>query len=208
MNKTGLASLIIYSAKTNIDSTLYRFLLTRKNCFAHSPLTFTSLLIHLRRQRLSENWTAHTTVTERLVALVAIEIGRLLIDHNSLGDASVTANRFLQISCLVPRSKEKTLGTKPPRMNNRWKTTPTLCKLPTIIMISANVTIIIMLNISIAQISIWTWSNAFYNSRGNQITIAQITILQLLFTNQIKSNVGFWWEGKTGVPGEKSLMRE
>ena len=93
MNKTGLASLIIYSAKTNIDSTLYRFLLTRKNCFAHSPLTFTSLLIHLRRQRLSENWTAHTTVTERLVALVAIEIGRLLIDHNSLGDASVTANR-------------------------------------------------------------------------------------------------------------------
>ena len=46
--------------------------------------------------------------------------------------------------------------------------------------------IIIMFNISIAQISIWTWSNAFYNSRGNQINIAQITILQLLFSNQIK----------------------
>jgi len=28
-------------------------------------------------------------------------------------------------------------------------------------------------------------------SRGNQINIAQITILQLLFTNQGKSNVGF-----------------
>ena len=59
-----------------------------------------------------------------------------------------------------------------------------------------------MFNISIAQISVWTWSNALYNSRGNQINIAQITILQLLFTNQIKSNVGFWGEGKTGVPGE------
>ena len=65
-----------------------------------------------------------------------------------------------------------------------------------------------MFNISIVQISIWTWSNALYNSRGNQINIAQITILQLLFTNQIKSNVGFLWEGKTGVPGEKPLMTE
>ena len=46
--------------------------------------------------------------------------------------------------------------------------------------------IIIMFNISIAQISIWIWSNALYNSGGNQINIAQITILQLLFTNQIK----------------------
>ena len=63
-----------------------------------------------------------------------------------------------------------------------------------------------MFNISIVQIRIWIWSNALYNSRGNQINIAQITILQLLFTNQIKSNVGFWWEGKTGVPGEKPLM--
>ena len=65
-----------------------------------------------------------------------------------------------------------------------------------------------MFNISIVQISIWTWSNALYSSRGNQINIAQITILQLLFTNQIKSIVGFWWEGKTGVPGEKPLMTE
>ena len=43
-----------------------------------------------------------------------------------------------------------------------------------------------MFHISLAQISMWTWSNALYNSRGNQINIAQITILQLLFTNQIK----------------------
>ena len=47
---------------------------------------------------------------------------------------------------------------------------------------------ILMFNISIAQISIWIWSNALNNSRGNQINIAQITILQLLFTNQIRSN--------------------
>ena len=44
----------------------------------------------------------------------------------------------------------------------------------------------IMFNISIAQISIRIWSNALYNSRGNQINIAPITILLLLFTNQIK----------------------
>ena len=69
------------------------------------------------------------------------------------------------------------------------------------------IVIIIMFNISIAQISIWTWSNALYNSRGYQINIAQITILQF-FTNQIKSNVGFWWEGKTGVPGEKPLLTQ
>ena len=65
-----------------------------------------------------------------------------------------------------------------------------------------------MFNISIAQISIWTWPNALYNSRGNQINIAQVTIIRILFTNQIKSNVGFWWEGKTGVAGEKPLMTE
>ena len=43
-----------------------------------------------------------------------------------------------------------------------------------------------MFNISIVQISIWIWSNALYNSRGNQINIAQIFILQSVFTNQIK----------------------
>jgi len=43
-----------------------------------------------------------------------------------------------------------------------------------------------MFNISIAQIKIWIWSNVLHNSRGNQINIAQITILQLLLTNQIK----------------------
>ena len=26
--------------------------------------------------------------------------------------------------------------------------------------------------------------------------------------SQIKSNVGFWWEEKTGVPGEKPLRTE
>ena len=62
-----------------------------------------------------------------------------------------------------------------------------------------------MFNIFIAQISMRIWSNALYNSRGNQINIAQITILQLLFN---KSNAGFWWEGKTGVPGEKPLRAE
>ena len=46
--------------------------------------------------------------------------------------------------------------------------------------------IIIMFNVSIAQINMWIWSNALYNSRRNQINIAQITILQLLFTNQVK----------------------
>ena len=50
-----------------------------------------------------------------------------------------------------------------------------------------------MFNISIAQISIWIWSYALYDSRGNQINIAQITILQL-------------WDEKTGVPGEEPLM--
>ena len=60
----------------------------------------------------------------------------------------------------------------------------------------------------IAQTSIWIWSNALYYSMGKEIFIAQITILQLLFTNQIKPNVGFWWEGKTGVPGEKPLLAE
>jgi len=45
-------------------------------------------------------------------------------------------------------------------------------------------------NISIAQVSIWIWSNARYNSRGNQINIAKITNLQLLFykSKKVKSN--------------------
>ena len=58
--------------------------------------------------------------------------------------------------------------------------------------------------ISIAQISIWIWWNALYNSRGNQINIAQITILQLLLTNQIKSNqmLVFDERGKPEYPGK------
>ena len=53
-----------------------------------------------------------------------------------------------------------------------------------------------MFNICIAQIGIWISSNALYNSRRNQINIAQITIWQLLFTNQIKSSVGFLMRGE------------
>jgi len=36
-----------------------------------------------------------------------------------------------------------------------------------------------------------------WGERGNQIN-----------TNQVKSNVGFWLEGKTRVPGEKPLRAE
>jgi len=50
------------------------------------------------------------------------------------------------------------------------------------------------------------FSVTIYNSRGNQIDIAQIAIYNCFV--QIKSNVGFWWEGKTGVPGEKPLIAE
>ena len=63
--------------------------------------------------------------------------------------------------------------------------------------------IIIMFNISIAQISIWIWSNALYKSRGNQINIAQITILQLLFINRHSQVIiiplepeMLWWRGE------------
>ena len=52
-----------------------------------------------------------------------------------------------------------------------------------------------MFNISIAQISIWTWSNALYNSRGNQINIAQM----IIFTNQM---LVFDERGKPEYPGE------
>ena len=50
------------------------------------------------------------------------------------------------------------------------------------------------------------FSVTIYNSTGNQIDIAQIAIYNYFL--QIKSNVGFWWEGKTGVPGEKPLIAE
>ena len=54
------------------------------------------------------------------------------------------------------------------------------------------------------------FSNALYNSRGNQINIAQIIIFIIIIykSNQTKSNVGFWWEGKTGVPEGKPLIAE
>ena len=45
------------------------------------------------------------------------------------------------------------------------------------------------------------FSVTIYNSRGNQVDIALITIYNNYYCFlQIKSNVGFWWEGKTGVP--------
>ena len=52
------------------------------------------------------------------------------------------------------------------------------------------------------------FSVTIYNSLGNQIDIAQIAIYNCFSTNQIKLNVGFWWEGKTGVLGEKPLIAE
>ena len=44
-----------------------------------------------------------------------------------------------------------------------------------------------MFNISVAQISIWIWSNALYSSRENQINIAQITIFTIIIhkSNQL-----------------------
>ena len=75
-----------------------------------------------------------------------------------------------------------------------------------IIVIIIIMMIIIMFNISIVQISMWIWSNVLYNSRGNQINIAQITILQLLFhkSNQVKSNrmLVFDEKGKLEYPGK------
>ena len=66
-------------------------------------------------------------------------------------------------------------------------------------------------NTSYWQLPTRGFSVTIYNSRGNQIDIAQIAIyncfLQIKW-NQIKSNVGFWGEGKTGVPGEKPLRAE
>ena len=50
--------------------------------------------------------------------------------------------------------------------------------LPIIYFHGKELIIIIMFNISIVQISMWIWSNVLYNSKGNQINIAQITILQ------------------------------
>ena len=50
------------------------------------------------------------------------------------------------------------------------------------------------------------FSVTIYNSIGNQVDIALIAIYNCFL--QIKSNVGFWWEGKTGVPEEKPLIAE
>ena len=50
------------------------------------------------------------------------------------------------------------------------------------------------------------FSVTIYNSRGKQIDIAHIAVYNCFL--QIKTNVGFWWEGKTGVPGEEPLIAE
>ena len=58
-----------------------------------------------------------------------------------------------------------------------------------------------MFNISIAQISIWIWSNALYNSRGNQINIAQIIIFTIIIHKSNQMLV-FDERGKPEYPGE------
>ena len=47
-----------------------------------------------------------------------------------------------------------------------------------------------------------------YYSKESKSTLFKSLIYNRLSTNQIKSNVGFWWEGKTGVPGGKPLIAE
>ena len=59
----------------------------------------------------------------------------------------------------------------------------------------------LLFNTSIAQISLWIWSNVLYNSRGNQINIAQITILQLLF-NKSNQMLVLGEQGKPEYPGK------
>ena len=58
-----------------------------------------------------------------------------------------------------------------------------------------------MFNISIAQISIWIWSNALYNSRGNQINIAQIIIFTIIIHKSNQMLV-FDERRKPEYPGE------
>ena len=48
----------------------------------------------------------------------------------------------------------------------------------------------IMFNISIAQISIWIWSNALYNSRGNQINIMTIIDIIIIISSLSRSLPG------------------
>ena len=63
-----------------------------------------------------------------------------------------------------------------------------------------------MFNISIAQISMYSiWSNVLYNSTENKHDSNHYFTIVV---QQIKLNVGFWWEGKTGEPGEKLLGAE
>ena len=63
-----------------------------------------------------------------------------------------------------------------------------------------------MFNISIAQISI-----EYDQMRFIILEEIKSTLPKSLFYNQysqIQSNAGFWWEGKTRVPGGKPLIAE
>jgi len=64
--------------------------------------------------------------------------------------------------------------------------------------------------IYIPHISLSSHGGLQFLLKGNQINIIQITNLQPSFykSDEIKSNVGFWSEGKTGVPGGKPLIAE
>ena len=64
-----------------------------------------------------------------------------------------------------------------------------------------------MFNISIAQIIAYEYDQMHFTI----LEEIKSTSPKSLFYNylpKIKSNVGFWWEGRTGVPGEKPLMTE
>ena len=67
---------------------------------------------------------------------------------------------------------------------------------------------IIIIFISIVQIQQISFQMHFTILEEIKSTLPRSLFLQSLFTNQIKSNVGFWWEGKTGVPGGKPLIAE
>ena len=71
--------------------------------------------------------------------------------------------------------------------------------------------LIIMFNtISIALISMWICSkfNALYNSRGNQISISQITILQLLLNKSNQIKCWFLMRGENRIIREKTSQEQ
>ena len=65
---------------------------------------------------------------------------------------------------------------------------------------------VIMFNISIAQISIWIWSNALYSFWGYKINIAQITIVTVVIHKSNQMLV-FDERGKPEYPGKYIWVR-